>query len=991
MFLFVAGVTAVKSATNATFLARRDPEVLPWLYVVTALVTTVVSAGMARALAGRASRALLRNASIVVALSMTALAALAAAEVPGALAALYVSGEVYATTLSVLFWARLGELFDARTAKRRYGPISAAGMAGAMAGGLLVQWGTPLVWCVLGPLALLPALRLLRGGPRFRVEASAPGASGTRELLSRGYARGVAILALGLAMQTVAVDFAFREGATEALRGNEAALAGLFGELNIAVGAVAILVQGALMNLALKRFGVFSFLSVVPVVLGVVGCWRLTGQGGLTLLFLFRAVEMIGSLALHPPALQLLYAPLPSELRGPIRAVVDGSVKKLGGAVGGAALLVLGAREVNAIWVSVLLTGAILLGLQLLRRLHRGELAARIGTPRRPLLLDPSDRATRTALYAALESPDPEKVKAVLTILARASQPGLTHRMAALLQHSDPGVRAQAEALLRRRRRPRWTPTIAAAIEASGGPSEQGPSVELVRAFHVLDPTRAAIWLAPWLEAAAWADPGVVAVAAQTLGQDEQARARAARERLASRVLAAPEETRAQLVTQLGAAAPLAAVLDDPQIEVRRAGLRAAGRGGREDLGPRMVAALADRELREAASDGLVALGDRAVPAAAALLFDRTQPLALRRHVPPVLRRIGTKGAGSALLEAPTVGAPRLRAVIVRALERLRREQPDLPFDRERAEALAEESVEAWSVQRCRLADLEASGRFPLLSRAVSERAEQYLEATFVYLGLVYSGPDAIGVYRGWLRGARLEALELLDSALEGRPLRRRLLAALETPAPVGVSERAWDHLQAIRAGRDRSLALIADETARRLGEASEDTLVPPAGTEREAQMPRSLIDRVFILEEVQLFRGLLVDDLTAVAELCEELSAPPKTVFYNEGDPGDALFVIILGEVHLYRDGTPLMDLFTGDSFGQVSLLDQGPRPVTAIAGEDGVELLKLERQPFMDLVTDRPRVSGGLFEILARRLRELIALRPAPRSASVSSKSRT
>lgn len=73
-------------------------------------------------------------------------------------------------------------------------------------------------------------------------------------------------------------------------------------------------------------------------------------------------------------------------------------------------------------------------------------------------------------------------------------------------------------------------------------------------------------------------------------------------------------------------------------------------------------------------------------------------------------------------------------------------------------------------------------------------------------------------------------------------------------------------------------------------------------------------------------------------------------------------------------------MDLYAGDSFGQVSLLDRGDRPVTAQAGDDGVTYLALEREPFMDLLSDRPQVVHGMFTVLARRLRELIVLTGQP-----------
>ena len=62
------------------------------------------------------------------------------------------------------------------------------------------------------------------------------------------------------------------------------------------------------------------------------------------------------------------------------------------------------------------------------------------------------------------------------------------------------------------------------------------------------------------------------------------------------------------------------------------------------------------------------------------------------------------------------------------------------------------------------------------------------------------------------------------------------------------------------------------------------------------------------------------------------------------------------------------------GESFGHVSVLDRGPRPATAKATERGCELLVIDRQHFMDLVTDRPELLHGLFKVLTKRVRHLL-----------------
>src|SRR5262245_46653599 len=108
---FVASVTALKVATNALYLSRRDPHDLPYLYLATAVVVTATSIGVGRRLASVSAKPILREGLTFSGVVLIVLALLAKFDVWGALPALYVFGEAYATALSVLFWSRLGEVF----------------------------------------------------------------------------------------------------------------------------------------------------------------------------------------------------------------------------------------------------------------------------------------------------------------------------------------------------------------------------------------------------------------------------------------------------------------------------------------------------------------------------------------------------------------------------------------------------------------------------------------------------------------------------------------------------------------------------------------------------------------------------------------------------------------------------------------------------------------------------------------------------------------
>jgi CRP-like cAMP-binding protein len=140
--------------------------------------------------------------------------------------------------------------------------------------------------------------------------------------------------------------------------------------------------------------------------------------------------------------------------------------------------------------------------------------------------------------------------------------------------------------------------------------------------------------------------------------------------------------------------------------------------------------------------------------------------------------------------------------------------------------------------------------------------------------------------------------------------------------------------------------------------------------------MADPLVERLFLLEDVDLFRGLSADDLLAIAALAGELVVEPGQVLYREGDLGnDNLYVIVDGVIELTRGGKLLMTLQPGESAGQVSFVDKGPRPVTArIADGKPARLLVVEREQFFDLMADRTSLMNGFFDVLANRLRSLI-----------------
>jgi uncharacterized membrane protein len=130
------------------------------------------------------------------------------------------------------------------------------------------------------------------------------------------------------------------------------------------------------------------------------------------------------------------------------------------------------------------------------------------------------------------------------------------------------------------------------------------------------------------------------------------------------------------------------------------------------------------------------------------------------------------------------------------------------------------------------------------------------------------------------------------------------------------------------------------------------------------------------ILNEVEHLRELNMEEKAALAEKIELLRYATGQAIFRYGDPGHAMYIVRSGEVEIYvrNDQGEKIVLETtqpGDVFGEISLLDGGPRTAWADAlGE--VELLRLDREHFEAYVRECTPAALNLLSVTARRLRK-------------------
>jgi CRP/FNR family cyclic AMP-dependent transcriptional regulator len=123
-------------------------------------------------------------------------------------------------------------------------------------------------------------------------------------------------------------------------------------------------------------------------------------------------------------------------------------------------------------------------------------------------------------------------------------------------------------------------------------------------------------------------------------------------------------------------------------------------------------------------------------------------------------------------------------------------------------------------------------------------------------------------------------------------------------------------------------------------------------------------------VRQVPLFESCSQRELRAISGVVKEVSHPKGTTIAKEGDPGVGLFIIVDGEAEVTIGGKRMAILRRGDFFGEIALLDGGPRSATVTARTD-MRLLGLTEWVFRGLIQEHPTIAVRTLESMAGRLR--------------------
>jgi len=126
-------------------------------------------------------------------------------------------------------------------------------------------------------------------------------------------------------------------------------------------------------------------------------------------------------------------------------------------------------------------------------------------------------------------------------------------------------------------------------------------------------------------------------------------------------------------------------------------------------------------------------------------------------------------------------------------------------------------------------------------------------------------------------------------------------------------------------------------------------------------------------LAEVGLFAKLNATDLAAIEPYLQHASYRRDEVIFREGDPGSEVFIVTKGTASAFLHSSPfnirLGTFAPGTAFGELAILDAGPRSATVIADED-LACFVLTAPNFAILTEKHPDVAGRVLAAIGREL---------------------
>lgn len=129
--------------------------------------------------------------------------------------------------------------------------------------------------------------------------------------------------------------------------------------------------------------------------------------------------------------------------------------------------------------------------------------------------------------------------------------------------------------------------------------------------------------------------------------------------------------------------------------------------------------------------------------------------------------------------------------------------------------------------------------------------------------------------------------------------------------------------------------------------------------------------DRLTFLRSTELLGAVPPELVERIHTSLVDVRLEAGETLFQEGDEGDAVYIVVDGRLRVESDGLLLLTRSRGDCVGEIALIDNEPRSADAVA-DTPVRLLRWERHDFQEMLAEDPEVARGIFKMLTGKLRQ-------------------
>lgn len=759
--VLLCAYTLAKVVRDALFLANFGALALPYAYVAVAFASAAFVW-----IEGLLTRRYAR-------LDLTRFNQMLAVAIGIAAAALYPIARTWTTALFYLwtgsqamlliphFWVLALDVWDSHRARRLFPILSGCGLIGGLAGGGIAGWLTPfvkrvgLMWIVAGLFLIAHGLTLLlrkhRGRRSSPIEFASP--LSRWEILRRsGYIRLLATaLALAVIVGTL-IDFQFKFF-IQRIYPDPHDLTQFLGRFQVALNALALVVQFGLVGWAFHRLGLANSSFLQPASVMVFGAW-VALTGGWWAIVAMRWVQGVVLQTLGKSTSEIYYMAVRPPERRRIKPAVDTLVERWSDAIVGVLLIAL----LQAVGVAIPVLVGTTLGIAvawlvvlffLNRQYGRAFQDALSRRWVEPELAPESLRtpAAEQALLAAIRSGNEPRMITALRLAEEARSRAVASGVRSALTHSSNSVRAAAirtaESLRLR--------DVARTIEALESDPDEGVSGAALR--YGLAMSRNPVgFVRDRLDGN---DPVLCRRTVEALFERPHAAPGALTLEWIDRRMEQGDTDNLILAARAVGATPgsaarsrLQALLADPDVEVKRAALLAAARRPTAQVLDSLLPLLFVPELGAEARAAVAAAGNAAVPGLVRFLSSEHSARA-RAIAARTLSEVGSPRAVNALMALARSGDPNERTLGLRSLSRLRVRSGRPVLPRTLAHRLFLREMRSYRASIEPAVELENAGspEVRLLAESYLEYGEAALERAMRALACWYDPKPVSGAF----------------------------------------------------------------------------------------------------------------------------------------------------------------------------------------------------------------------------------------------------